>query len=169
MLVAAVLLDVFRGEVGAWRASYGGGDLLAVLLVGDAVDLDVADLGVGVEELLDLARVDVLAAADDHVLRPARDPDVPVLVHDREVPGVQPALLVYDLVGLVVHLVVALHDVVAARPELALLAGLAPPRPYQADDLTSTSGSARPTVETRISSGSSVRVWVMTGLDSVWP
>jgi hypothetical protein len=37
--------------------------------------------GVGVEELLDLARVDVLAAADHHVLDPADDVAVAVLAH----------------------------------------------------------------------------------------
>ena len=37
----------------------------------------------GVEELLDLARVDVLAAADDHVLDPADDVDVALVVHRR--------------------------------------------------------------------------------------
>src|SRR2546423_6810998 len=42
--------------------------LLAVMLVRDAYHLHVRNRWVGVEELLDLARVDVLAAADDHVL-----------------------------------------------------------------------------------------------------
>lgn len=44
-----------------------GADLLAVLLVGHADDLHVLYLGVGVDELLDLLGVDVLAAADDHI------------------------------------------------------------------------------------------------------
>src|SRR5215212_608814 len=105
------------------RGAYGCGDLFAVLFVGDTVDLDVRDLGVGIEELFDLARVDVLAPADDHILRPARDPDVPIFVHYREVTGVQPPLVVYDLAGLLLHVVVATHDVVAAGPQFALLFG----------------------------------------------
>src|SRR5215471_2969947 len=45
-------------------------DLLAVLHVGHADHLHVADARMGVEKLLNLARIDVLAAADDHVLEP---------------------------------------------------------------------------------------------------
>jgi hypothetical protein len=44
-----------------------------------------------VQELLDLARVDVLAAADDHVLDAPDDVDVALVVHRREVAGVHPA------------------------------------------------------------------------------
>src|SRR5699024_4948037 len=65
-------------------------ELFAVLLIGHADDLDVADGRVVVEELLDLARVDVLAAADDHVLDAPGDVDVAVIVHDRKVTGVDP-------------------------------------------------------------------------------
>src|SRR5918992_5527012 len=122
-VLAAVLLDVLVGQRGIVLLYDGGGYPLAVLLVGDDVDLDVGDLGVSVEKLLDLTRVDVLATANDHVLRPPGYLDVPVLVHSRQVPGVQPALLVYNLFGLVGHLVVALHDVVAAGAEVALLVG----------------------------------------------
>ena len=56
-----------------------GHQLLAVALVGHADDGDVLDVGVAVEELLDLARVDVLAAPDDQVLDAADDVDVAVL------------------------------------------------------------------------------------------
>ena len=41
---------------------------LAILHIGNADDLGVDDVGVGVEEFLDLPRIDVLATADDHVL-----------------------------------------------------------------------------------------------------
>src|ERR687894_55864 len=120
-VLAAVLLGVLFGQGGILFLYDGGGDSLAVLLVRDAVDLDVGDLGMGVEELLDLARIDVLAAADDHVICPAGYLEVTVLVHDRQVPGMQPSIFVYNLGGLIGHLVVALHDVVAAGAEVALL------------------------------------------------
>ena len=96
--------------------------LLAVALVGDADDLHVLDVGVGEQELLDLPRVHVLAAADDHVLDPPDDVDVAVVVHHGEVAGVHPPVGV-DGVGrarLVVP--VARHHRVAARAELAGLA-----------------------------------------------
>src|SRR6478735_1420484 len=95
--------------------------LLAVLLVRDADDLGVEDVGVGVEELLDLARVDVLAAADDHVLDAAGDLDVAVIVHDADVAGVHPAVL--DGLGRLVGLLpVAEHHGVALGHELPGLA-----------------------------------------------
>src|SRR5436190_1854971 len=69
-------------------------ELLAVAWVGDADDLNVLDLRVAVEELLDLARIDVLAAADHHVLDPADDLHVPVLAHRRQIARVHPAGLI---------------------------------------------------------------------------
>ena len=95
-----------------------GAELLAVLLVGDADHLDVLDVGVGVEELLDLARVDVLAAADHHVLDPADDVAVAVLAHLGEVAGVHPAVGVDRLGGLLRLVPVAEHHRVAAGAEL---------------------------------------------------
>ena len=47
--------------------------------------------GVVVERLLDLPRVDVVAAADDHVLHAVDDEEVAVLVAVAEVAGVEPA------------------------------------------------------------------------------
>jgi hypothetical protein len=50
------------------------------LPVGNADDLNGFDGGVGIEELLNLARVHVLSAADDDVLAPAHDLAEAVLV-----------------------------------------------------------------------------------------
>ena len=75
-----------------------------------------------VEELLDLARIDVLAAADHHVLQAADDVDVALLVHGREIAGVHPARLVDRLGGLLRVVPVALHHRIAAGAELAGLA-----------------------------------------------
>jgi acyl-CoA synthetase (AMP-forming)/AMP-acid ligase II len=38
-----------------------------------------------VQELLDLPRIDVLSAADHHVLDPADDPHVALIVHRRQI------------------------------------------------------------------------------------
>ena len=51
---------------------------LAALPVGQADHGDVADLGVRVEDVLDLLGADVLALADDDVLQPAGERDVAV-------------------------------------------------------------------------------------------
>ena len=72
----------------------------------------------GEQELLDLARVDVLAAADDHVLDAADDVGVAVVVHHRQVAGVHPAGAVDRLGGLGRLAPVAQHDRVAAGAEL---------------------------------------------------
>ena len=45
----------------------------------------------GVQHVLDLGRVDVVAAADDELLAPADDEQEPVLVEVAEVTGVEPA------------------------------------------------------------------------------
>ena len=74
-----------------------------------------------VQHLLDLARVDVVAAADDHVFLAVDDEEVAVLVHRGHVAGVEPAAL-HDLLGGVRAAQVALHDVVAADHDLADLA-----------------------------------------------
>jgi hypothetical protein len=41
--------------------------------------------------LLDLARVDIAAAADDHILGPVAQGQKPILVKAAEIAGVQPA------------------------------------------------------------------------------
>ncbi len=73
----------------------------------------------GVEELLDLPRVHVLATADDHVLDPADDLHVAVLAHHREVPGVHPAPRVDRLGGPLGLLPVPEHHAVAAGAQFA--------------------------------------------------
>ena len=70
------------------------------------------------QHAFDLDRGDVLAAADDDVLDPIADLDVPVGVHDRSVAGVEVAAAQRSgaRVGVVV---VALHHDVAAHDDLA--------------------------------------------------
>src|SRR5256885_9170880 len=72
-----------------------------------------------VEEFLDLARIDVLAPADDHVLDPADDVDVAVRIHRREVARVHPPRGVDRLTRRVFVVPVAAHDDVATAAELA--------------------------------------------------
>src|SRR5262245_29719732 len=50
-----------------------GAEFLAVLLVGHANDLHVGDFRMAVEKFLDLAWIEILAAADDHILDPSDD------------------------------------------------------------------------------------------------
>src|SRR6202011_4479214 len=88
-----------------------------------------------VEKLLDLARVDVLPTADDHVLDPAHDLEVAVLVHGREVASVHPASGVDGLTGRRVVVPVAKHHQVAAAAELTRLPARDDPARDRIDDL----------------------------------
>src|SRR5690348_7933054 len=63
-----VLADLLRGQLLALVEHDRGADLLAPLVVGDAEHRRFADLRVLVENLLDLARIDVVTAADNQVL-----------------------------------------------------------------------------------------------------
>src|SRR4030095_10760544 len=70
-----------------------------------------------VEELLDLAGIDVLAATDDHVLDAADDVAVALVVESGEITGVHPAAGIDGLGGLLGVAPIALHDRIAAGAE----------------------------------------------------
>ena len=99
-------------------------DALAPAVVGRADDRDLAHARVAREHVLDLERVDVLAARDDHVVDPADDPEVAVLVEPAEVAGEVPAVAERLRVG-VGPVPVAGERLVGVEvaEDLALLAG----------------------------------------------
>ncbi len=102
-------------------AGDGGDDRLAPALVGQPEDGHLADGRVAHEDLLDLDRVDVLAAGDDHVLLAVDERDVAVLVDLAEVAGVEPAAAERLGRRLRQHPVPG-EDVLAAHEQLADLA-----------------------------------------------
>src|ERR1700733_2842379 len=69
-----------------------GAQLLAVALVGDAENLHVLDLRMAIQEFLDLARIEVFAAADHQVLDAADDVAIAFVIDDGDIAGVHPAL-----------------------------------------------------------------------------
>ena len=77
-----------RGRGPVAFGHHDGFDFFAPLDVGHADDGGVFDRWVLLEDALDLARGDVLAAADDEVLGAAGDVEVAVVVHPADVPGV---------------------------------------------------------------------------------
>ena len=119
----AVLPDLVLGHFDPLFEDNRCHNLFTVLTVRHSVDLDIGDLRMGVEELLDLARIDVFTAADNHVLDSAGDLAIAVLIHDCQITGVQPLLRIDSLGGLLRHLVVAFHNQIAAGAEFTLLAG----------------------------------------------
>ena len=77
--------------------------------------------GMLVDRLLDPARIDVVARADDQVLDAVDDEDEALLVHDADVAGAQ--VVADELVGGLLGLLpVALHHLRALDADLALLA-----------------------------------------------
>src|SRR4051794_3046841 len=87
----------------------------------DADDRSLCDRRMLVEHLLDLARIHVVATADDEVLLAVDDRVVAVRVPCCDVTGAEPAI--GDRLGRRVGAVpVALHDVLAADSDLAWVA-----------------------------------------------
>src|SRR5262249_45096087 len=68
------------------------GNLFAHSLVGQANHLYICHIGMCIEEFLNLARINVLAAADDHVLDASGDAVPSVCGSRSEVPGVEPPI-----------------------------------------------------------------------------
>src|ERR1044072_4366650 len=101
--------DLLRAQLLALDQDDRGTDLLSPLVVGHSEDRRFADLRVLVENLLDLTRVDVVAAADDQVLLAVDDVEVAVLVDAGHVAGVEPAAA-HRLLGRAGGRPVALHD-----------------------------------------------------------
>jgi len=99
-----------------------GAELFSVFHVRHPDNVDIRDLLVVVEELLDLARVNVLPATDHHVLEPANDLEVALLVHGAEIARVVPAVLVKRGMGGRGIVVITFHNAVAAGADLADLA-----------------------------------------------
>ena len=93
------------------------GDLFFPFRVRHTEDERVEHFVERLEEQLHLARRDVRTLRLDH-LRVAPDEVGDAFVHEHAVAGVEPAVLVEDLFALL--LVVAVHEPVAANPQLAL-------------------------------------------------
>src|SRR5690242_13173557 len=116
-LSAAELDDLLRLRRHAFAQTNDCADLLAVLAVGHAHHGHVQHLGMAVEKLLDLARIHILAAADDHVLDAADDVAVALRVDDGEIAAVHPARRIDGLARALGLVPVAAHHAVAAGEE----------------------------------------------------
>src|SRR5437867_8772624 len=82
---------------------------------------DVGDFGMCEQKLFNLARKDVFAAANQHFLGAAGDFEVSIRKHDAEVAGVQPVFRIDGACSSCGLAIVALHDQIAPRANLALL------------------------------------------------
>src|SRR5262249_36940752 len=96
-----------------------GHQLLAESRVGHTEDRYFFYLRMSIKKLLDLARIHVLAAADDHVLDAPGDVHVALIVHHGEIARVHPAGRVDRFRGRLFVVPIAEHHAVTARAELA--------------------------------------------------
>src|SRR6185312_1321571 len=120
--LAAVLDEVLGHHVKAGPERDEGHRLLAEDRIGLPDDRGLEHRGDGIEDVLDLLRVDVLPAPDDQVLDPVDQGQIAVVVEPADITGVQPAAA-QDLRRLLRPAEVAAHDVRPADDHLARLPG----------------------------------------------
>src|SRR3984893_17791268 len=99
-----------------------GHDLLAPLAMRAPHHRNLDEVGMAQQYLLDLARIDVAAAADDHVLRAVAQGQKAGFVKAAEIAGMQPAAA-QCLVRRFRVLPIAFHHAIALRDDLTDLAG----------------------------------------------
>src|SRR5437667_9919911 len=121
---AAKVADLVLGRVLAGLQLDPGEHRLPQALIGQSAYIDVGDLGVGVQKFLDFARIDIFAAADDHLLDAAGDMKSAVGPHSSQVAGVQPAFRVYSARSGFGLAIIAFHHQITARAQLATLTDL---------------------------------------------
>jgi hypothetical protein len=95
---------------------------LAEPFVGNADDGRCGDVGMTEQQVLDLGRIGVEAAHDEHVLRPADDAQQAIGVEDAEVTGAQPTIFGQDSSGGLRLVEVVRHHARSAQRDLPRLA-----------------------------------------------
>jgi len=103
----------------AGREPHEASYCFAPAVVGNSYDSHFGYVGMFEEDILDLNRKQILATADDHVLHSAGDRYIAPSVHGAEVSGVQPPVAVDRLGGRLGIVVIADHDAIALRTNLA--------------------------------------------------
>ena len=141
-MLAAVIEDLLLDGVrrlAAGAQDDEGLDLLHLIRVLDADDAGQEDLFVAVDDVFQLAGIDVIAGGDDHALDALGEVDKAVLVHLAKVAGVQPDAAVVvaaeGVMGLLGIVDVLEHDGGAGDADLALEIGVELLRGAGLDDL----------------------------------
>src|SRR5690554_6835413 len=96
-----------------------GDQFFTVLLVWNTGDLNFGYGRMGIEEFLNLFRVDVLATANHHVLDTTHDLNVALVIHGGQITGMHPAGFVDRFSGCLFVVPVFQHDAVTACAQLA--------------------------------------------------
>ena len=74
--------------------AYPGADLFTHAFVGNAYDRNIFDCGMPTQKILDLARIDILAAAYHHILDAADNAPISGLIQNGDVAAVHPSVLI---------------------------------------------------------------------------
>ena len=74
------------------REAEEGDDDLSPFVVGNADHSDLGYVSMFEQHILDFRWKQILAAADDHLLNPARHPDIAAPIHRAEIAGVEPSI-----------------------------------------------------------------------------
>src|SRR2546429_3676911 len=98
-----------------------GHDLFTVFGIRYTDDLHIADLGMGIEELLDLSGIDVFAATNDHILDTTDDVDVALFIHSGKVTCMHPASSINGSGRCLGIIPVTEHDAITTRAKLTWL------------------------------------------------
>ena len=115
-----MLDEVLGHHIEAGPERHEGHRLLAEDQIGLPDDRGLEHRGVGVEDVFDLLRVDVLPAPDDQVLDPVDQGEITVVIEPADIPRMQPATP-QDLRRLLWPAEVAAHDVRPADDHFARL------------------------------------------------
>ena len=100
-MLAAVGLQFLHGDAATGREHHCCGDALAPFLIGQTDHARGVDSGMTHEDIFNLGRGDVLAAADDGVISPALDEEVVIGIDPPAIAGGEPAGLVDNTAGVV--------------------------------------------------------------------
>ena len=118
-LAFAELAQLLFGELLAFLGHDDRQQLFAKEFVGNADNLHISDFGMANQELFNLAREDIFAAAYHHVFEAANDVDIALRVHGRKVARMQPAITINGVGGLLRHVVIARHHQVTPAAQFA--------------------------------------------------
>src|SRR5438045_8145437 len=105
----------------------------------------------GVQEFLDLSRINILAATNNHVLRAARHLNVAVLPHYSQIARAKPSLGIDRMCRGFWLPVISLREHVTTRANFALSASIQHLPSESETTLISVHGMTLPTVHTRCS------------------
>src|SRR5210317_864078 len=113
-------IDDFSGGCGLAPMQLNpAGHLFTVKLVGNTKHCQRGNFWVGKEAILDLSRIDILAATDNHLFQAPSDLDIPIGIHGAQISGMQPAGFIDGLSRIFRLAVITTHDVITSKTDLA--------------------------------------------------